>query len=166
MKPSDWKAPEPTTVSSAILFHCATVFPGGNAAVASRVVPADAATASATATITAARRTFVLFGFMGFHLLWSRRHQTEPGRGWSPFVIRRIFEERRACTRDTRCGAVAPLRRRCGQRRRGSAVHVRVPRRARRSYPCRLGELQRARSRAPAEPPPCGLTGVRIRRPG
>src|SRR5947208_1690810 len=37
MKPSPWKAPEPTTVSSAILFHCATVFPGGNAATASRV---------------------------------------------------------------------------------------------------------------------------------
>src|SRR4029450_8953089 len=145
---------------SAILFHCATVFPGGNAAAASRVVPADAATASARAAITAARRTFGLLGFMDFHLLWSRRRQADAGREWSPFVIRRIFEERRACTRDTRCGAVAPLRRRCGQRRRRSAVDARAPRGARRPFPCGLGGLQRARSRTPPEPPPRRLTGV------
>jgi hypothetical protein len=47
MNASDWDAPEPTTVSSAILFHCATVFPGDSAAAASRVVPADAAITSA-----------------------------------------------------------------------------------------------------------------------
>src|SRR4029453_11447034 len=49
--------PEPTTVSSAILFHCATVFPGGSAAAASRAVPADAATDSATTAIATTRRT-------------------------------------------------------------------------------------------------------------
>src|SRR6266498_845529 len=49
MKASVWNVPEPTTVSSAIWFHCATVFPGGSAAAALRGgVPADAATASAT----------------------------------------------------------------------------------------------------------------------
>src|SRR5437773_9294692 len=31
MKPSAWKAFEPTTAFSAIVFHCWTVFPGGNA---------------------------------------------------------------------------------------------------------------------------------------
>jgi len=34
-------------VSSAIWFHCATVFPGGSAAVALPVVPSEVATASA-----------------------------------------------------------------------------------------------------------------------
>src|SRR5215203_5787991 len=72
MRPSAWNAPEGTTVSSAILFHCATVFPGGSAAAASRVVPPDAATASATAAIAATRRTFVLLRFMHLHLLWWR----------------------------------------------------------------------------------------------
>src|SRR6266508_3482383 len=60
MKPSGWKAPEPTTVSSAILFHCATVFPGGNAAAASRVLPAPAATASAVTARTTTRSTRAL----------------------------------------------------------------------------------------------------------
>src|SRR4029450_12674220 len=61
MKPSDWKAPEPTTVSSAILFHCATVFPGGNAAAASRVVPApDAAASAVTATTTPSTRALII----------------------------------------------------------------------------------------------------------
>src|SRR4029450_10627986 len=57
MKLSDWKAPEPTTVSSAILFHCATVFPGGSAAAALRVAPAETATARATTAIATIRRT-------------------------------------------------------------------------------------------------------------
>src|SRR6266536_2030412 len=56
MKASVWNAPEPTTVSSAIWFHCATVFPGGSAA-ASRVVPAETATANAVTAIATTRRT-------------------------------------------------------------------------------------------------------------
>jgi hypothetical protein len=39
MSPSFWKAPEPTTVFSAIWFHWATVFPGGNTAAAGRTPP-------------------------------------------------------------------------------------------------------------------------------
>src|ERR671910_438023 len=62
MKPSDWKAPEPATVSSAILFHCATVFPGGSTA-AALPVPTDATTSTKTAIATTRRtrvRTHVL----------------------------------------------------------------------------------------------------------
>src|SRR6266545_8255499 len=55
MKPSAWNAPEPTTVSSAILFHCATVFPGGKAAAASRAVPATPAITSAITGMAATR---------------------------------------------------------------------------------------------------------------
>ena len=55
MKPSAWNAPEPTTVSSAILFHCAAVFPGGNAAAELRADPASAATATAVAAMATAR---------------------------------------------------------------------------------------------------------------
>src|SRR6266487_1006482 len=58
MKPSAWKAPEPTTVSSAILFHCATVFPGGKAAAVVRVPPAS--TATAVAIMTALRSVLAL----------------------------------------------------------------------------------------------------------
>src|SRR5215831_12683519 len=47
-KPSGRFVPEPTTMSSAILFHWATVFPGGSAAAPLRV-PADAATTNAIA---------------------------------------------------------------------------------------------------------------------
>src|SRR6266545_4755842 len=72
MKGSVATVPEPTTASSAILFHCATVFPGGSAADASRVVPADAATANATAATAASRRTCVLLRFMDLHPLWWR----------------------------------------------------------------------------------------------
>src|SRR6266540_520119 len=71
MKGSVATVPEPTTMSSAILFHCATVLPGGSAADASRVVPADAA-ANATAAIAATRRTCVLLRFMDLHPLWWR----------------------------------------------------------------------------------------------
>src|SRR5437588_7087615 len=62
MKPSSWSAPPPMIVSSAILFHCSTVLPGGRATTAAR--PADVAgrsrpafatgTANATATRTIA----------------------------------------------------------------------------------------------------------------
>src|SRR3954451_1022728 len=63
MKPSPWNAPEPTAVSSAIWFHCETVFPGGStaaarfpgggAAAAGAVVPVEAGTARAVMATTA-----------------------------------------------------------------------------------------------------------------
>src|SRR5262245_40787017 len=53
-KPSGKLVPEPTTMSSAILFHWATVFPDGSAAAPLRV-PADAATAKAIAAIVRTR---------------------------------------------------------------------------------------------------------------
>src|SRR6266566_3498742 len=53
MRPSFWNAPEPTTVSSAIWFHCSTVLPGGRAAEAVRPVPGAAAATSAAAATTA-----------------------------------------------------------------------------------------------------------------
>src|SRR6478672_2212247 len=51
MNPSSWNAPEPTTVSSAILFHCCAAFPGGSAAAR------GAAVAPTTATATSAEAT-------------------------------------------------------------------------------------------------------------
>src|SRR5919198_390885 len=73
MNPSGWKAPDPTTVSSAILFHCATVFPGGRVAATVRVAPVGTATATTRAMMTTARRfmpNFLSFG--GFHCTaWS-----------------------------------------------------------------------------------------------
>jgi DNA-binding CsgD family transcriptional regulator len=68
--------PTPITVSSAILFHWATVFPGGSAAAASRVVPADAATASAVTAIATTRRRYVL-GVMGSPLVCRARASRE-----------------------------------------------------------------------------------------
>src|SRR5690348_9241666 len=59
-KPSFWKAPEPTTVSSAILSHCSTVLPGGGAAAAGLAVPVAATSASA-ATATARLRKACCF---------------------------------------------------------------------------------------------------------
>ena len=49
MRPSFWNAPEPTTVSSAILSHCSTVLPGGSAAARVRATLAPATTASVSA---------------------------------------------------------------------------------------------------------------------
>src|SRR5262245_19098761 len=57
MKGSGPAGPEPTTVSSAILFHCATVFPAGSAAAAPRVVAGDTAAASATPATATTRLT-------------------------------------------------------------------------------------------------------------
>src|SRR6266545_330262 len=51
-------------MSSAILFHCATVFPGGSAADALGVMPADAARANVTTAIAATRRACVLLRFI------------------------------------------------------------------------------------------------------
>src|SRR3954465_4255629 len=49
MKPSSWNAPEPTTVSSATLFHCCAAFPGGSAAARGAAAkPTTAAIAAAT----------------------------------------------------------------------------------------------------------------------
>src|SRR2546421_11611473 len=55
MKPSIWNAPEPTTVSSAILFHCSTVLPGGRTTEAVRpsMLPERSRRALATGTTTA-----------------------------------------------------------------------------------------------------------------
>src|SRR6266542_4556697 len=85
MKPSVWNVPEPTTVSSAIWFHCATVFPGGSAAAASRVVPADAAKASATAALT---------GFVGFALAPAAGRSDAARRPSAAATRRRLFAGR------------------------------------------------------------------------
>src|SRR4029450_6580743 len=97
MNPSDWKAPEPTTVSSAILFHCATVFPGGSAAAAVCVVPAPEAPTSAAVT-PAAQRTVVLRRFMTLDLprvaeAWfpPTTAKSRPLGDWSRYDDRRIF---------------------------------------------------------------------------
>src|SRR5205823_6494102 len=65
--PSFWNAPEPTTVFSAILFHCSTVLPGGKAAAAFCAVPAAPAKATAATAIararTCLRMTFISHSF-------------------------------------------------------------------------------------------------------
>src|SRR6266496_898023 len=92
MKPSDWKAPEPTTVSSAIVFHCATVSPAGSAAAALRAVPAEAATASATAATAATRRTQE----RRVILLTSRPSMSAAAGGVNTSFV--VYSERRAST--------------------------------------------------------------------
>src|SRR6266487_963010 len=86
MKPSVWNAPEPTTVSSAILFHCATVFPGGNAAVALPVVTGDAATA-ATANASCKARVSQRENDVGVAAIFGRKTRVDlmlPPSGLQP----------------------------------------------------------------------------------
>src|SRR5947199_9841199 len=93
MKPSSWNAPEPTTVSSAILFHCSTVLPGGRATEADRPEPgaavATSAAAATAATDAPARNRFVCIdapSLCGSLHVRSDRDRRYEGREQRPIV--------------------------------------------------------------------------------
>src|SRR5262249_24050422 len=137
---SPWNAPEPTTVSSAILSHCCAAFPGGNAAAALPAEPATTATATAVAVTTTTRSA---------RALMTHPFRTADFRSWGSTMAPGLCADiARLCADQV----VSSLRKRCERSAGISGIGSGRGRPRRRRDADRLGDTADAARAAPHAP--------------